>query len=63
LIQQFSLWLFCYAERSKSICILTKKELSLILFAHSDAFAALSMTKKRVIFPKQKLLNSVLTVA
>jgi hypothetical protein len=50
--QQFPLWLFCHAERSKSICILSKKQLLLSIFAHSDAFAVLNMTKKASRFSK-----------
>jgi hypothetical protein len=35
---------FCHSEHSEIICILSKKQLLLSIFAHSDAFAALSMT-------------------
>jgi hypothetical protein len=48
----FRFGFFCHAERSKSICILSKKQLLLSIFAHSDAFAALSMTKKASRFSK-----------
>jgi hypothetical protein len=37
---------FCHAERSESICILIKNSFFLAFIAYSDAFAALSMTKK-----------------